>query len=44
MPSTTETLSKILEKPTDLDHVRSLVTPDVTYVQSSRSRTIRGKG
>jgi uncharacterized protein len=27
-----EILSAILEKPTDLDHVRSLVTPDVTYV------------
>jgi uncharacterized protein len=28
----TEVLSAILDKPTDLDHVRSLVTPDVTYV------------
>jgi hypothetical protein len=32
MLSPTEILSAILEKPTDMDHVRSLVTPDVTYV------------
>jgi ketosteroid isomerase-like protein len=32
MHSTTEILSKLLEKPTALDHVQSLVTPDVTYV------------
>jgi uncharacterized protein len=28
----TEVLSAILKNPTDLDHVRSLVAPDVTYV------------
>lgn len=32
MRSPQEILSAILEKPTDLEHVRSLVTPDVTYV------------
>ena len=32
MRSSQEILSAILEKPTDLDHVRSLVSPDVTYV------------
>jgi hypothetical protein len=32
MRSPQEILSAILEKPTDLDHVRSLVSPDVTYV------------
>ena len=32
MLSASEVLSRILEKPTDLDHVRSLVTDDVTYV------------
>ena len=32
MLSPTEILSAILDKPTDIDHVRSLVTPDVTYV------------
>jgi uncharacterized protein len=32
MLSASEVLSAILEKPTDLDHVRSLVTDDVTYV------------
>ncbi|MGF6484388.1 hypothetical protein [Paraburkholderia sp. JPY419] len=28
----TEVLSSILEKPTDIERVRALVTPDVTYV------------
>jgi len=32
MLSASEVLSTILEKPTDLEHVRSLVTDDVTYV------------
>jgi uncharacterized protein len=32
MLNASEVLSAILEKPTDLDHVRSLVTEDVTYV------------
>ena len=32
MLSPTEVLSSILENPTDIEHVRSLVTPDVTYV------------
>ncbi|HYB10893.1 MAG TPA: nuclear transport factor 2 family protein [Alphaproteobacteria bacterium] len=32
MLAPTEVLSAILKNPTDLDHVRSLVTPDVTYV------------
>ena len=32
MLSASEVLSAILEKPTDLKHVRSLVTDDVTYV------------
>jgi hypothetical protein len=32
MRSSQEILSAILEKPTDLEHVRSLVAPDVTYV------------
>jgi uncharacterized protein len=32
MLSPSEVLSAILDKPTDIDHVRSLVTPDVTYV------------
>jgi len=32
MRSSQEILSAILEKPTDLDHVRSLVSSDVTYV------------
>jgi uncharacterized protein len=32
MLSPTEVLSAILETPTDPEHVRSLVTPDVTYV------------
>ncbi|HTV98485.1 MAG TPA: nuclear transport factor 2 family protein [Steroidobacteraceae bacterium] len=30
-------LSAILDKPTDLDHVRSLVTPDVTYVSLNQA-------
>ena len=32
MTSATEILSSILQNPTDLEHVRSLVSPDVTYV------------
>ena len=32
MPSSTEILTAILEELTDIDHVRSLTTPDVTYV------------
>jgi hypothetical protein len=32
MLSPTEVLSSILKSPTDIDHVRSLVRPDVTYV------------
>lgn len=32
MASSTEILSAILKNPTDLEHVRSLVSPDVTYV------------
>jgi uncharacterized protein len=32
MRSPTEILSAILDKPTNLNHVSSLVTPDVTYV------------
>jgi hypothetical protein len=32
MLSPTEVLSSILKNPTDIDHVRSLVAPDVTYV------------
>jgi uncharacterized protein len=32
VPSASEVLSAILGKPNDLDHVRSLVTDDVTYV------------
>lgn len=32
MLSATEVLSSILKNPTDIEHVRSLVTPDVTYV------------
>jgi hypothetical protein len=37
MLSPTEILSAILDKPTDIDHVRSLVTPDVTYVSLNYS-------
>ena len=37
MLSSTEILSAILEKPTDLAHVRSLVTPDITYVSLNHS-------
>jgi uncharacterized protein len=37
MLRSTEILSAILEKPTDLAHVRSLVTPDVTYVSLNYS-------
>ncbi len=32
MLSASEVLAAILEKPTDIDHVRSLVTNDLTYV------------
>jgi hypothetical protein len=32
MLSPTEVLSSILKNPKDIEHVRSLVTPDVTYV------------
>ena len=32
MLSPTEVLSSILKNPTDIDHVRSLAAPDVTYV------------
>jgi uncharacterized protein len=32
MPSPTEVLGAILENPTDVDHVRKLVTSDFTYV------------
>ncbi|MEX3898920.1 nuclear transport factor 2 family protein [Paraburkholderia sp. BR10954] len=32
MLAPTEVLSSILEKPTDIERVRALVTPDVTYV------------
>jgi uncharacterized protein len=35
--SPTEILSALLENPKDLDHVRSLVTPDVTYVSLNYS-------
>jgi uncharacterized protein len=37
MPSPTEILSAILENPTDIEHVRSLVTTDVTYVSLNYS-------
>src|SRR5580704_15195027 len=37
MLSPTEILSAILDKPTAIDHVRSLVTPDVTYVSLNYS-------
>lgn len=37
MLSPTEILSAILKNPTDVDHVRSLVTPDVTYVSLNYS-------
>jgi len=37
MRSPTEILSAILDKPTDLSHVRSLVSPDVTYVSLNYS-------
>ena len=32
MLSSSEVLAAILENPTDLEHVRSLVTDDLTYV------------
>jgi uncharacterized protein len=32
MLSPTEVLSSLLRNPTNIDHVRSLVTPDVTYI------------
>jgi hypothetical protein len=37
MPSPAEILSAILERATDIDHIRSLVTPDVTYVSLNYS-------
>jgi uncharacterized protein len=37
MASTTAILSEILKNPTDLGHVQSLVTPDVTYVSLNYS-------
>ena len=37
MPSPTEILTSILKNPKDIDHVRSLVTPDVTYVSLNYS-------
>jgi uncharacterized protein len=37
MPNSTETLAAILSNPKDLDHVSSLVTPDVTYVSLNYS-------
>jgi uncharacterized protein len=37
MLSPTEILSAILKNPSDIDHVRSLVTPDVTYVSLNYS-------
>jgi uncharacterized protein len=37
MAKPTEILSSILENPQDIDHVRSLVTPDVTYVSLNYS-------
>jgi uncharacterized protein len=37
MLNSTQILSAILEKPTDLAHVRSLVTADVTYVSLNYS-------
>jgi hypothetical protein len=37
MAITTEILSEILKNPTDLGHVQSLVTPDVTYVSLNYS-------
>jgi uncharacterized protein len=40
MRSPKEILSSILEKPKDIDHVRSLVTPDVTYVSLNYSHLL----
>jgi hypothetical protein len=37
MLTPTEILASILERPTEIDHVRSLVTPDVTYVSLNYS-------
>jgi hypothetical protein len=37
MLSPTEVLAAILDRPTDIAHVRSLVTPDVTYVSLNYS-------
>jgi uncharacterized protein len=37
MRSPKETLAAILDKPSDLAHVRALVTPDVTYVSLNYS-------
>jgi uncharacterized protein len=37
MPKSTEILTSILKNPKDIDHVRSLTTPDVTYVSLNYS-------
>jgi uncharacterized protein len=37
MPNSTEILASILKHPKDINHVRSLVTPDVTYVSLNYS-------
>jgi uncharacterized protein len=37
MPSSTEILASLLKNPKDIDHVRSLTTPDVTYVSLNYS-------
>jgi uncharacterized protein len=37
MPNSTEILTSILRNPKDIDHVRSLTTPDVTYVSLNYS-------
>jgi uncharacterized protein len=37
MPNSTEILTSILKNPKDIDHVRSLTTPDVTYVSLNYS-------
>lgn len=39
MLSSTEVLAAILRNPTDIDHVRTLVTPDVTYVSLNYDNT-----
>jgi len=37
MPNPTEILTALLKNPTDINHVRSLVTPDFTYVSLNYS-------